>query len=621
MTALLSHRGPDDSGGWVGEDVVLGHRRLSILDLSAAGRQPMAGGSGRFVVTYNGEIYNYLELREVLGRLGHRFRTGTDTEVLLAAYMEWGEGCLDRINGMWAFAVWDTETRTLFAARDRMGEKPFYYVEHRGRLYFASEIKALLLIPGLSRTLNPQAVVDFAAERVSNHSAETFIREIRQLLPATLLLWRDGEVHTRSYWTVSIDPAPATNGDLEEIAHLLQDAVRLRLRADTAVGCLVSGGLDSSTIAGIAREQFPGDRPVHVFTTLTDPPNEEAEGVERLLRRTGFEPHFHTPTARTFWEDLPGVLWHQEQPFGDASMAAHYALMREARRADVPVLLSGQGADELFAGYTTYPWVHLGAKLRAGRWRGLLRHARNVAAHQRLGPALAFARIGFHALPQGLRSHSRRFGTLRRLDWLNTEWRSRFVAREQYATEGSDGLHAYLWNSIRYWTLPGFLHYEDRNSMAFGVETRLPFLDHRLVEKLFRVSPDDMLRNGETKSLLRQIARPFVPREIVERKAKQGYPAPLAAWLRTLATEVRDLAYSPAAKECPILNTGAWHRKVEAFLSGASGELDPVWRGMICVLWHQQVFQASETDLRRQADGSSRGRIRSQIRPLVRAAE
>lgn len=591
MMARLAHRGPDDAGLWAEPDVALGHRRLSILDLTSAGRQPMASADGRYTITYNGEIYNYVELRDALRQRGHAFRTETDTEVLLAAYAEWGDACLEHLNGMWAFALWDRRRHRLFAARDRFGEKPFYYVLHGPRLYFASEIKALLAIPDFSRTVNSQAVVDFCAERMVDRTAETWIREIRQLPPATTLVWEAQRMTTAAYWALppQDEGSPRTAGGAEHDAlrALLEDAVRLRLRAHTPVGCLVSGGLDSSAIACLARIHYPANRRIALFTTRTDPPTPEAEGIEQFLVRGGFELHAHTPTAQSFWEDLPAVLRHQEQPFADGSMAAHYALMRTARQASVPVLLSGQGADEVFAGYPSYLWVALGRMWGRGRWGRALCGLREAAAHQ----PVQYRSVLFHALPRAVRGAVRRAALAHRTRWINPSLLRDLTVREA-SLDGADSLHAYARQAITACTLPGFLHYEDRNAMAFGVETRLPFLDHRLVEHLFRMPADQWLEGGVTKSLLRHVARPVVPHPIVERTAKQGYPAPLAQWLRTLDGPVRDVASSGAARGCPLLDYRRWRTALDAFLAGHDHALDPAWRGLLCVMWYDQVFRA-----------------------------
>lgn len=590
MTDLLDHRGPDDFGIQLSPGIALGHRRLSILDLSSAGRQPMSTPDGRYQIVYNGEIYNYLELRKELAGRGRLFRTGTDTEVLLAAYAEWKEACLEKLNGMWAFAIWDSRDRRLFASRDRFGKKPFYYVRIKDRLYFASEIKALLLIPGLTRTLNPEAVADFCTQRVVSHLKTAFIREIQQLPSAHWMRWAEGRLEENRYWELPPAGRPGDKGvSREEVEALLCDAVSVRLRADTPVGCLVSGGLDSSAIACLVRRQQPAGKPVHLFTTLTDPPTEEAEGIAHLLKMEGFQPHFHTPTAKEFWEDLPRLLWHQEQPFADGSMAAHYALMREAREAGIPVLLTGQGADEIFAGYPIYLWVYLGAQLRHGRWRSALQWMRQAARAQ----PLSASRILFYALPRGLRGMVRRAQSASRDRWINKDFLSCMKSREIWLGAGESGeLDQYLRNSITQWTLPGFLHYEDRNSMAFGVETRLPFLDYRLAETVFRIPSEEKLRDGKTKALLRDISASWVPAPIVERTAKQGYPAPLSDWLRALAKEVRAIAASSVVKDCPILDAPVWRRSLEGFLGGREDLLDPAWRGLVCAMWYDRFFKS-----------------------------
>jgi asparagine synthase (glutamine-hydrolysing) len=588
MTAALAHRGPDDHGLWTDDGVALGHRRLSILDLSPAGHQPMSDPSGRYWLTYNGELYNYLELRAELEGKGHSFRSSSDSEVLLAAWTEWGEAALDRFNGMWAFAIWDRTTRTLVAARDRFGKKPFYFAENAGRLYFASELKALCLVPSVDASPNPRALVAFFAERLSDHTSETFFQGATQLLPGELLVWRAGRHTKRKWWNLLDTSKSEVAATAEEIRALLSDAVSLRLRADTPVGCLVSGGLDSSAIACLMREDLKASSTVHVFTTLTGKPNEEADGVTKVLERGGFEPHFHTPNARSFWADLPRVFWHQEEPFADGSMAAHFALMREARAAGIPVLLSGQGADEVFAGYLTYLWVYLAELARRGELARVLRGVRVTSKHHRLTVRDVLLRSSFHLLPRAARTRVRRTLARRELGWLTPEALQYFKPRE-LGSLGGDGLNGYLRSSIGSLTLPAFLHYEDRNAMAFGVETRLPFLDYRLVERVLATPADTKLGSFSTKQLLRAAVAPFVPASIVERKAKQGYPAPLGQWLRELAPEIREVAHSVREGDVPLMNVRVWTRMVDEFLAGQDRLLDPVWRGLSVVLWREHV--------------------------------
>jgi asparagine synthase (glutamine-hydrolysing) len=587
MSERIAHRGPDDAGVWTSADAALAHRRLSIIDLSPDGRQPMVTDCGRYAITFNGEIYNYKELRLKLEALGDRFRSSSDTEVLLASVRRWGLDALHRLNGMWAFAVWDRETKTLMAARDRFGKKPFYYALCNGYFYFASEVKALLVIPGFSTQPEPTAIADFAVERVSDHRESTFFTGINQLRPAHTLTWSRGRITTARYWQVPAGSSDNHRKDsLEEIRDLFRSAVELRLRADTLVGCLVSGGLDSSAAICFSQIGSSEGKPQHIFSTVHDPPEEEADGIAAVRQKF---PHlaFHPdqPGADQFWQDLPKVLWHQEQPFGDASMVAHYGLMRLARRVGVPVLLSGQGADEVFAGYPGYLWVYLGSRPRRGELSAFASFWAQAKKHR----AVPLRNVALNMLPQRLARCAKQISGNLRMNWIAPGFRSSSAAIFHDVTEHADAdpLDQALLQSIAVRTLPGFLHYEDRNSMAHGVETRLPYLDYRLAELLFEQSAASKVRGGVTKHLLREISTGIVPDSIRLRMKKTGYPAPLKAWLRGRRQELLETS---DFRNCPLLDHPAWEREVRSFIAGDGSRLISVWRGYILARWYALFF-------------------------------
>jgi asparagine synthase (glutamine-hydrolysing) len=593
MSERIAHRGPDDSGVWTSAHVALAHRRLSIIDLSHDGHQPMTSDCERYSIVFNGEIYNYRELRSELEAAGEIFRGGSDTEVLLVALRRWGADALSRCNGMWAFALWDARKRTLFAARDRFGKKPFYYALHQGRFHFASEIKALLAVPGFVTKPEPSAVADFAAERISDHVETTFFSGVLQLLPAHVLTYRDGSVSTSSYWSLPIvENGDYRAADADEIRDTLKSAVELRLRADTSLGCLLSGGLDSSTVTCLTQELTSNPNARHAFSTVYDKAYAEADGIP-AVREIHPEIVFHPdrPTAEQFWRDLPEVLWHQEQPFGDASMIAHYNLMRLARRNNVPVLLSGQGADEVFAGYPGYLWTYLGSRLRLGDLGAFLCFFRDAARYQ----SVPLKSVALNALPPFLVPTAKRFSGIMSLDWLAPEFRKTtaniFHSSDRYPN--ADPLDQALLQSIEVRTLPGFLHYEDRNSMAHGVETRLPFLDYRLAELLFRQPPAAKVAGGMSKRLLRDAAKGSTPDAIRLNTLKTGYPAPLEEWLKARPLE---LTASVEAKECPLLDWPVWDKLTRRFLAGERELLTTAWRGFIIARWHAMFFGAGASN-------------------------
>lgn len=586
MLASIAHRGPDDEGVWGDEHAILGHRRLSIIDTSSAGHQPMLSPCDRYVLSYNGEIYNYIELRRELERSGNVFRSHSDSEVLLAAFRAWGEACVDRFNGMWAFAIWDRQAKRLFVSRDRFGEKPFYYVIRRGAIWFASEIKGLLAADVASRAVNPGAVADFASDRVTDHTAHTFFADVMQLPPSTSGWFHDGTLSTSRYWSLPSDQA--TTGSLhlaEEVGELLEDAVRLRLRSDVDVGVLLSGGLDSSSIACLASAD---GRHLAAFSTIDSQPPEEAAGIDQVLAMyPGLRLHRDTPPENSLEQDLAECLWHQEEPFADGSMLAHFRLMRRARAEGIRVLLTGQAADEVFAGYPGFQDIHAGGLLGRGDLAGAWRFVQSMTSS---GQSIAGKSVLGYALPASASGLIRTLKAHGSLDWLVPEYRntSAFVARG-YAQRAADPVNAALRSCLSARTVPGFLHYEDRNAMAFGVETRIPFLDHRLVEKVLPLPASAKLENGRTKAILRDAVEGKVPSSIIQRLAKQGYPAPLGRWLR--AASPHSLGrFSEAISACPIIATEPWLRRQRGFLQGDESHMQAVWRGLIIALWHQRFI-------------------------------
>jgi len=587
MLSTIAHRGPDDEGVWGDEQAMLGHRRLSIIDTSAAGHQPMLSACGRYVLTYNGEIYNYLEIRQELVREGLQFRSQSDSEVLLAAFQAWGDACVRRFNGMWAFAIWDRQSRRLFVSRDRFGEKPFYYVMTGETLWFASEIKALLAVGIAERKVNPAALADFAADRISDHTPATFFANVMQLPPAHSGWFASGKLATSRYWSLpETRDAPVSMDFAGEVGELLEDSIRLRLRSDVDVGVLLSGGLDSSSVACIAAAQ--SDR-LAAFSTIDTQPPEEAQGIEQVLAQyPRLARHVDTPPDDTLEADFAQCLWHQEEPFADGSMLAHFRLMRHAREQGIRVLLTGQAADEVFAGYPGFQAIHVGGLVRKWRWGEAVRHVRAMRAS---GQPLAWASLLGNALPTRLSRAGRMARANASLDWIAAEFRSRPETAGGYAIRSADALNTALQECLQRRTLPGFLHYEDRNAMAFGVETRIPFLDHRLVEKVLPVPGAVKLSEGRTKAILRDAVAEKVPAQIAGRLAKQGYPAPLARWLRHM-TALNRQKQIDMVMASPLVHSAGWQRRANRFFAGEDSQLPAVWRGMVVAAWYERFLRA-----------------------------
>ena len=592
MAAVLAHRGPDDEGCWAEPLVALGHRRLSIIDLTPAGRQPMVDQTGRYVLVYNGEIYNYRELREELAARGHRFRSATDSEVLLCAYREWGAAALARLNGMWAFAIWDRERRELFAARDRAGKKPFYFAtDATGNLYFASEIKALRAA-GLRFGIAAQAAFDFLTQGTYGHLGETgFFDGVRQLPAGHFMVVRPGEepVLTR-YWRLPAIPdrdrLPYDETFRSRFRDLLTDAVRLRLRADVQVGATLSGGLDSSTIV-LLMDRIRGGEPLHLFTSLypgsvcDESPYFEA--VAARVRRPVV--HRVTPPAAQWREQLLRVLDHQEEPFGDTSIVAHYHLMEASRAEGVPVILSGQGGDELLLGYPSLVQAYLGSLLAGGRVAEAVREIRRWSRGVGSSTSRVMRAAIAHSVPLPLRDRMRQRFVRGRAAMTTPRLRGAVSFRRFAATEGRTSIDSYISQMFTRFSLPHLTHYDDRNAMAFGVEGRMPFLDHRLVELVFNVRREALFHNGFTKRVLRESFDDLLPEVVRQRRDKIGFYTPLAAWLRGSEAWIRGFMTRDRMEHVGVLRHDWYAPRLSALLRGDhSAELD-VWRGFVFHLW------------------------------------
>lgn len=647
MAARLAHRGPDGEGFFrdgagPGAGVHLGHRRLGIFDPGPGGAQPMTDGTGRYTAVFNGAIYNFLEIAEELRqRPGSRpLRGGSDTEVLLEAWAAFGPECLPRLNGMFAFALWDAAARTLHLCRDRFGVKPLFYAylgEAPGgmlggtidgtRLLFASEVKALFCHPALRPVVDLRRLAEFLATQSVDHTPEeTLFRGVLQVPPACRLELRpEGAPRISRYWRLVAPPPrerlPLTAALLEQGRDLLRSAVALRLRSDVPVGGTLSGGLDSSVLCGLVAGPLHREgrvrTPYRIFTSqfpgLTDEGEEDrdespwAEAVLSSLPGEAVRPVRSRPDVRLLLEDLPAVLYHQEEPFSDSSIGAHYALMRRVREEGVKVVLTGQGADEVFAGYLSYYNVYLAELLRGGH---PLRAAREALVRQRRLrpglrglPLLGRSLLGglYHGLPADLREplywqRQRGFPLGPEGVALLAQASPRYLLDAGHGTAADSGfsvLDRYLIDCIERWALPHILRQDDRNAMAFGVESRAPYLDHRLVEFLFRTAPEVRLGDGWNKRLLRELGRGLVPEAVRLRLDKMGFFSPRCGLLRLAQGWVQEVAGELPEALRPLVDRQGWRGLLRRFYrEGDISAAAPVWAGFICSLWLRSTVPA-----------------------------
>jgi len=579
MTSLIEYRGPDDfgylgysigskelcftkeigqlaPGGGRGHDLLLGHRRLAILDLSEQGRCPMPSADRKLWITYNGEIYNYVELRAELSALGHRFFTGTDTEVILAAYREWGTECLGRFNGMWSFALLDVDKSILFCARDRLGVKPFYYHWDGGTFSFGSEIKQLLCLPRVSHELHPGVLFDFLTfSAFGCNSEQTCYRDVMDMrgghylvVPLNALAgWTPKPVQ---WWTIDLRRKLDGLTDRQyagRYRELFEDAVRLRLRSDVPVGSCLSGGLDSSGIVCVVDRLLKSagvEGLQKTFTSLSDNPAfDEREYAQAVIDATRVRPSFVTPSAERLLADLGRLLWHQDEPFISTSIFAGWCVYALAREQGVTVTLDGQGPDEMLGGYvpTMYPSVLLD-NLASFDVRGILGNVRVLHQHRNLPywkmGASVLHEFGTGKLPRPLMPSIRKAQTFLRPDFYAEGMQSSVVLRrldnlpDWRRRVGGTRFDQQLLQATLYDSLPGILRQVDRNSMAFSVEARLPFLDYRLVEFTFALPTRQKFEHGLSKQVYRRAMAGVIPDVVRNRVSKLGFTTAEADWLR-----------------------------------------------------------------------------------------
>jgi asparagine synthase (glutamine-hydrolysing) len=586
MNDRQAHRGPDGEAylfGWLQDGrlahaflrdtaawddrapvrVALGHRRLAILDLSERGIQPMAA-DGVWIV-FNGEIYNHRELRAEFEREGSTFRTRTDTEVLLNAYLHWGEDCLARLQGMFAFAIWDGNRGRLFCARDRLGIKPFYYAAPTGHFLFASEIKSLLAFPTLPAVADDAAVLDYLVHGNCDYGERTVFQGVKAL-PAAHALSVDlasGRVAVRPYWQLM--PSASRNGTsdaahLERLHALLLDTTRTHLISDVRAGSSLSGGLDSSTVVSLIgkiwRDQPEAATAVgdsfFTFTSCWEYPElDERVYALAAARAMGATPHLVFPTPEDFWAVFERMAWHQDMPFFSLSFYAQWCVMRAARQAGVKVLLDGQGGDEVFGGYAKFRYAYLMSLLRSGRWGRMMREA-SAMVRQGDGYVLDLRR-GYRYLPGSLRRLLGVDSLLRgvlRADWNRavsaestpaTRW-WRYASTARTLDAGWTMMQRIQVDDLMVDTLPQLLRMEDRSSMAFSLEARVPLLDHPLVEYGLALPDHLKVRDGWSKYAIRQVMQGTMPEEVRLRTSKLGFAAPDRRWLATdLRASVGDL--------------------------------------------------------------------------------
>jgi asparagine synthase (glutamine-hydrolysing) len=596
MTDALVHRGPDGEGVWVKGAVAFGHRRLSIIDLSHAADQPMVSHDGKHVLVFNGELYNYVELREELKARGRAFKTSSDSEVLLEAFRVWGPSCVERFNGMWAFAVWDVERETLFLSRDRFGIKPLYVLETRDHIAFASEVKALLAAFPEERKPDDATIRRFLSTGALCEGTETFFKNIRAFPAAHNASWSASTAtwtHAR-YWDVEPEVLRARmrgRDSVHALEELLDAAVRVHLRSDVPVGTCLSGGLDSSAIVATMARHHP--QRVHTYSGLYDDVDcDESRWVNDVNRHVGTLATAVRPDPHgDLLDDMTTIGWFQDAPSGGPGLYTQFHVMKRASQ-DVKVILDGQGGDELFAGYLPYFRPRLRDLVESGPV-GKARAAVVAADVLRLWGRQFHRGIVTWAVGERVARHLVKTRTIASL--LHRDFEARVPARAPPDAARPMGSHLddALYLDLVTRSIPGLLHYEDRNSMAFSIEARVPLLDHRIVELAFGIDPGDKIHGSWTKWVLRKAAESRLPRSVTWRRSKMGYPTPFARWIRRDEdrARLRDVLFSKELRERGVVDVDVVRRVWDDHQAGVDHSW-PLWRVLSLEIWFRQYIDA-----------------------------
>ena len=633
MTDLIRHRGPDDEGYMLllqkgGDKVILGaddspdsvyragfpytpkisikkwamlpcrlalgHRRLSIMDPSPAGHQPMMTPDERYVLVYNGEIYNFLELREELAAGGYIFHSNTDTEVVLAAYSTWGSSCLDRFIGMFAFVLFDTLKEQLFVARDRFGVKPLYYwFSPKGFLAFASEIKQFSILPGWKACLNGHRAYDFLARKWSDHTAETLFSGVNQLRGGEFIHCSLTEINAglpiRKWYELRPN---ITDLDFEKSADhlkkLFYDSIHLHLRADVPIGTGLSGGVDSSSIVCVINEILREKGSQALQNTFSSCSSIEAYDerpfIAEVVRKTKVKTHYTFPPLEELFDTSKKILWHQDEPYLSTSIYAEWHVFKIVSEASVKATLEGHGADELFAGYPVFFKAQLQNLLMKGSWIELIREYFSIRKAHSNNPELSLVNR-FKRLATGSEKHGYGF----KPSWLN-------ISQNQYE---EDNLLTYMKNDstvndmsrtqLLYSSLPAQLHWADRDSMAHSVECRVPFLDHRIAEFVLGLPEDYKIRQGITKRILRKSLGDKLPEKVARRSDKMGYVTPEEVWAKKDAPDVFMEAIKRALEQSKgKLNNPLILKSASKIIYGTAPYDPALWRVISFGAWMEQ---------------------------------
>lgn len=607
----LAHRGPDDRGSWQVPGAWLGHRRLSIIDTTSAGHQPMVDEATGVALTFNGEIYNYIELREELETMGYHFHSRSDTEVLLRSYLAWGEKCVNRFNGDWSFLIWDPRDRKAFLSRDRFAVKPLYFTRSNGVLSIASEPKALLLLFPELRRVNERALYRFLKESALYDHTDCFYEGI-QILPAAhsaIYKLDSDEMAINRYWDWPTDGHFEKNDIQQQFNTLFKDAVRLRMRSDVPVGVTLSGGLDSTAVMSTADKHLEaGQTRMTAFTSVYEkqagvPVVDERKWAALAVKECAHVDLQLVEAPNALWvQALRKIIRYMDGPGYSPAVFPLWHIDHTASQKKIPVLIEGQGADELLGGYTDHAAAalldHFGYLLLRLKWIALGRELKGCLSS--FGAREFFKRLSRLVFPWLIEFNYRHAGLLgvMRADFIarvNPELKKLPSARDNHSDSLAEKVMR-LDFSTR--ILPGLLQYGDTVSMANAIESRLPFLDYRLVEFCARLPASWKIRNGQTKYILREYLRSTGQSQIANRKDKKGYPTPIEQLFKYNDGELlRKLLLNPESRILAYCDQGKIHSLINRYLSGQKRSENPLYRLLSAELWLQECIHTSQSEI------------------------
>lgn len=574
MAGATTHRGPDFTGFHTLDGVGFAHNRLSIIDLSSDGNQPMLRGD--FSIVFNGEVYNYLEIKKELEGVGVSFSSHSDTEVVLAAYIQWGESCVNRFVGMWAFAIYNKQKGKLFCARDRFGIKPFYYIYSGSKFYFASEVKALRQTEVFRNELNEEQVKRFVQLGWIAYRSETLYTEVRQLQAAHCLTFENRNVVEQQYWEIPHEFESISDRDaIEAFSSLFTNSLKLHIRSDVRIGATLSGGIDSSSIVSALLQRRIANE-IDTFTVFYDRKGEvdERPFVHALVNKFGnrITANYLNPTTDDVVSELDRFTRHQDFPIPGSSPISQYFIMKEIAKSGIKVILSGQGADDYLGGYMHTYYRLYGSYLKQLRFGKAIREASFQVKYQN-GGLRHWQNVVKKSLAGLLVDENELIG-------LEFRHANSFVCENNrfginYTLKNTEKVNAQHEAMMLYSNLPALLHYEDRNSMAFSIESRVPFLDHRLVEFGFKLRPEYKIRDGLTKWILRESVADALPTKIKNRTDKVAFVTPGESnWLRN---ELSFLTRVESAN-LPFLHFGKASELLASFRKGDNRNAKLAWR-------------------------------------------